>query len=359
MTHQDLEYITLYACCIPVRGKQRSLICDLQRVKYDLIPNSLVDIIDQLSENSLSELKRGFDEDDLKTFDDYISFLIENEYAFYSTKNEIDLFPKLPLTWESPEIISNAIVDHKTESQHNYAKIAKELDTLGCMALELRFYDLLTLDRLIEILKFFDNSRLRHIDIIIKYQSTLNDESLEDLCNQFSRIAFIVVHNSPVDKEYRCLDSNAKILYSKELIKNNKHCGIVNSSLFVINTSQVVESHNFNSCLNKKIAIDEEGLIKNCPSFSNNYGNINDGQSLIDTALNKDFQKLWLINKDKVSICRDCEFRYICTDCRAFLDNPEELLSKPLKCGYDPYTNKWKEWSTNPLKQKAKNFYQI
>jgi len=34
-------------------------------------------------------------------------------------------------------------------------------------------------------------------------------------------------------------------------------------------------------------------------------------------------------------------------------------LSKPLKCGYSPYTNEWEEWSTNPLKQKAIDFYDM
>jgi hypothetical protein len=32
-------------------------------------------------------------------------------------------------------------------------------------------------------------------------------------------------------------------------------------------------------------------------------------------------------------------------------------LSKPLKCGYNPYTNEWAEWSTNPLKEKAIAYY--
>ncbi|NIG32274.1 grasp-with-spasm system SPASM domain peptide maturase, partial [Enterobacter sp. Ap-916] len=38
--------------------------------------------------------------------------------------------------------------------------------------------------------------------------------------------------------------------------------------------------------------------------------------------------------------------------------NKEELdTSKPLKCGYNPYTGEWEEWSINPLKQKAIKYY--
>jgi hypothetical protein len=69
------------------------------------------------------------------------------------------------------------------------------------------------------------------------------------------------------------------------------------------------------------------------------------------------FRKYWDINKDKIHVCKDCEFRYICTDCRAYVEDPEDILSKPLKCDYNLYTGEWSEWSTNPLKQKAIDFY--
>ena len=39
------------------------------------------------------------------------------------------------------------------------------------------------------------------------------------------------------------------------------------------------------------------------------------------------------------------------------LEDPEDIYSAPLKCGYDPYTGEWEEWSTNPLKQKTIQFY--
>ncbi|GIV28548.1 MAG: hypothetical protein KatS3mg027_2362 [Bacteroidia bacterium] len=73
----------------------------------------------------------------------------------------------------------------------------------------------------------------------------------------------------------------------------------------------------------------------------------------------KSFQKYWHIKKDEITVCKDCEFRHICTDCRAYLENPDDLYSKPLKCDYNPYTCQWEEWSTYPLKQKAIEFYDL
>ena len=86
------------------------------------------------------------------------------------------------------------------------------------------------------------------------------------------------------------------------------------------------------------------------------YGNIRNTK-LIDVVNNPEFQKVWHIKKDEITKCQDCEFRHICTDCRAYLENPEDQYSAPLKCGYDPYTCTWEEWSTNPLKEKAIAFY--
>ena len=86
------------------------------------------------------------------------------------------------------------------------------------------------------------------------------------------------------------------------------------------------------------------------------FGNIKD--TTLKEAIEKPgFKKYWDINKDKIHVCKDCEFRYICTDCRAYVEDPEDILSKPLKCGYNPYTGEWSEWSSNPLKQRAIEFY--
>ena len=161
-------------------------------------------------------------------------------------------------------------------------------------------------------------------------------------------------------------DSN-KLLYTSENesttvvqvdthLKNSKCCGVISPYYFSLALSTFCESHQFNSCLNRKISIDEEGNIKNCPSMATSFGHINH-VSLQEALEQKNFKKYWNITKDQVNICKDCEFRHICTDCRAYLENPEDLYSKPLKCGYNPYTCEWKEWSTNPLKKQAIEYY--
>jgi SPASM domain peptide maturase of grasp-with-spasm system len=90
--------------------------------------------------------------------------------------------------------------------------------------------------------------------------------------------------------------------------------------------------------------------------MTESFGNIKE-TTLMEALEKPGFKKCWDINKDKIHVCKDCEFRYACTDCRAYVEDPADILSKPLKCGYNPYTGEWSEWSTNPLKQKAIEFY--
>ena len=146
------------------------------------------------------------------------------------------------------------------------------------------------------------------------------------------------------------------IILTQDEITSSNHCGIISPDYFTINIKTFTEAQKHNTCLNRKISIDTEGYIRNCPSMKEHYGNIKD-TTLQQALEHPDFKKYWFVNKDQISVCKDCEFRYICTDCRAYIENPEDMYSKPLKCGYNPYTCEWEEWSTNPLKQKAIDHY--
>src|SRR5690606_36461269 len=80
-----------------------------------------------------------------------------------------------------------------------------------------------------------------------------------------------------------------------------KHCGIVDRDYFSNHIHHITESQRHNTCLNRKIAIDAEGNIKNCPSMAKSYGNIKDTR-LTDVVNNPEFQKLWFIHKDQISV---------------------------------------------------------
>jgi SPASM domain peptide maturase of grasp-with-spasm system len=131
------------------------------------------------------------------------------------------------------------------------------------------------------------------------------------------------------------------IIYVQQAITSNTHCGNISSLYFVFNNFRsIIEAHQHNTCLNKKISIDVDGAIKNCPTLADSYGNVKD-TLLYDVLLRNEIQQLWSVSKDQVLVCQDCEYRMVCTDCRAIVSEPGNILSKPLKCTYDPYQMVW------------------
>jgi hypothetical protein len=76
------QQIQLFACCLPVKGHRRSLICDVQREKIHFIPNSLYGILIKSKAFSFNDLKKDIEPPEQETLSEYLNFLIDNELAF-------------------------------------------------------------------------------------------------------------------------------------------------------------------------------------------------------------------------------------------------------------------------------------
>ncbi len=349
---QDLPF-GIYADCIPVKGHNRSLLCDLARHDYIFIPNALYDIIVEDSGKTILELKQKYGPEHDATINDYFAHLLIHEMVYFSS--DIKLLPKLNLNvWDEPHTILHCILDFK--SQHNYINTAllESIDHLACHSLQLRFFGITPLEFIIGIVSNFNRSCVENIEIVMPYDMYLSLNDYNEIAKKNLRVNTIIVTNAPESKQVGKLGINtlAHIYYIINDVTDHSNCGVINPNYFSININTMSESQKFNTCLNRKISIDTEGNIKNCPSMATSFGNIKD-TTLTEALEKKGFKAYWKINKDKIKICKDCEFRHICTDCRAYLEDPKDIYSKPLKCGYDPYTNVWEDWSTNPLKTKT------
>ena len=350
------DKFVLYSDCIPVKGVRRSLICDMQNNNYHFIPNSLVDILEKYAGKTMNFIKEQFNNEYDEVIDDYFNFLYSNNLIFFSSKPE--LFPKMSLKWESPSIITNTIIDFDNK-QHDFNSIISQLEILKCSYVQLRFFQVYSIEFINDLAQMLEisKSRIVSIDFILPFDNSLSTDQWNNILTHNPRIHSIIIYNSPDDISYNPLrEKMGYLMYVKKNIINEKHCGIINQEYFYSNIKLFSESQKHNTCLNRKIAIDREGNIKNCPSMLKSFGNI-DNTTLSDAIDTPTFKKYWSISKDQIEVCKDCEFRHICTDCRAYLENPDDLYSKPLKCGYNPYTNEWEEWSSNSCKQTAIKTY--
>jgi SPASM domain peptide maturase of grasp-with-spasm system len=279
--------------------------------------------------------------------------LEENDLGFFT--NHPTEFPEINFTWQSPFSITNAIIDFSDKPTGYHNDFLQKLVSTGCNAIQIRCFYSASFLHLNEFLRPTRFERVQSIEIYLPYTIGItSSDEVTSFIDQNLRITKVVIFGAPEDKTI--LYRGFPIILSNTHLLGQKFCGNINANNFVLNIQNFTESKHHNSCLNRKISIDVDGNIKNCPSMAQSFGNIKD-TTLQEALDHPDFKKYWNITKDQIAVCKDCEFRYICTDCRAYLENPEDMYAKPLKCGYNPYTCEWEEWSTHPLKQQAIDYY--
>ena len=336
----DQTYPIVFACCIPVLGATRAMICDIQRQAYHFIPDSMFEVLSQHKGKTLGQIKAAYNQEYDEIIEEYFDFLVQKEYVFFSDTPE--LFPEMDMRWEEPVKITNAIIDLDNNSPaYDFINIFEQLEALGCEHIQLRSFTDRPLSFFENILKCADRKRIISIDLIIKYQAAFSKRLLFDFCNQYPRVFSITAHSAAVDETLHISEQGmGHIFLVSQQIDSEAHCGMISTDFFTINIKSFTEALAHNSCLNRKISIDKNGEIKNCPSMSQSFGNIKN-TTLTEALAHPDFKQYWNINKDQIEVCKDCEFRYICTDCRAYVEDPNNKYSKPAKCGYDPYTATW------------------
>jgi SPASM domain peptide maturase of grasp-with-spasm system len=355
MAYSDTTYFLLFANCIPVKGATRSIIYDVQRNNFEFIPNELYSILTRCSKKTIGEIKDLFNRNYDEIIDEYFEFLVQNEFLIFV--DELDAgFTKFNSQFDVPNAVTNCIIDFDAQSDHPLDEIKQQLDALICQSLQLRYYDPVSLQTLDDHLLQFEDSRLRSIEILLPFIQELTEDVLVQLNKKYPRLLTVMLFNAPENEQKQPEASNVKIYYSRSAFQSEQCCGNIHSMFFRVNIRAFSEAKQFNSCLNKKISIDKRGKIRNCPSMKNSFGKIQTN-TLEKALLHPDFKSTWGITKDKVKTCKVCEFRYMCSDCRAYTEDPEDNYSKPLKCGYNPYTAVWEEWSSNPLKQAAIRYY--
>ena len=353
------KYLSLFDDCKIVKGVRKSLIIDLSIGKLYYIPNSLEYIVNQFINKNYFDLINDFLLEEQLIINEYFEWLSSNGFIFWvDNKNEFKSFSNNFLSFDRPYRVENCILE--ISSKYDAINVFNQIIQINIPYLELRFYEPVSYKYVFNLIKRIKNSNIEGIDIIIKYLNDDEAEKYHEMIKSELRINNIIFTGSKKNENIEFFKGLSFISHKTENIHSSIHCGKINQKYYRVNKTLFFESLNHNSCLNKKLSIDKDGNIKNCPSMPQSFGNIKD--TTLEEALNHpDFKKYWNVNKDMIAVCKDCEFRHICTDCRAYTERThfdgEIDLSKPLKCGYNPYTNEWVEWSTNPLKEKAIEYY--
>ncbi|MGD1846877.1 MAG: grasp-with-spasm system SPASM domain peptide maturase [Salibacteraceae bacterium] len=342
------RFLSIFSCCKIVKGITRGVIVDVQREAIYRVPLDLIDFMERLKTKPIKMVLDEMSGADKETATDYVNYLLENELAFYVDNPQP--FKEISTEWDYPSYITNCILDFNEDHLHLYGGVAKSLDLLLCYHMDVRCFGQVSLAGLTRLLLFFEGTTVQNISIKLSAKCFSEVAQLEGWVTHFGRVRLVEVFDAEANHKAR-----KGISFRVDALHTHS-CGKIGIHLMTPNIQHYNEALHHNSCLNRKIGIDSNGNIKNCPAMRESYGNIHN--SKLEQAIEKPgFKKYWNLNKDRIKGCKDCEFRYVCTDCRAYVEQPQDRLSKPLKCGYDPIEGKWSAWSTNPLKQKAIHYY--
>ena len=350
-------HICLFSCCIITSGAKRSIICDVQRNDVKFIPNDLFFLIPYFREKTVEELLGFYGDSNKHLVEEYFDFLIGHEFAFYCNQQEVINFPLLNINdFQLPYTISNAIVEIDNLNYNQVKKIIKQLEEVQCYAIEVRIKNKFSIHELSELLELLNYTVIREIDIVAP-DNNFSIEEIDELFLKTTPLKKIILHKSTKNIFVNNVKGvSAEIYFTSNDLYHPACCGNFSPNFFTTNLNFITEAQGHNTCLNRKVAIDVNGNIRNCPAMPEVHGNISN--TTISDVVNLDaFVSKSKINKDQVKICKDCEFRYICLDCRAYLNDPNDIYSKPLKCGYNPYTCVWEDWSANPIKKSIMSAY--
>jgi len=342
----------LYPGCFITRGHNRSVLVDSQRDTYYYIPNSMTDLfLNDSLEIEDHELKSNL------ILKEYLDFVINNEVCYKLDSYIGSTFTRLMNDYQTNAIITNAVIEIDNLNQTNetlYSTIETLTRKCNMRYADFILYNIISIEILSQLLSELDKFDLHSYNIAFDLP-TLSNNNITKYVNELKshhKIFRSELFNSPNNEIIQSdLLGWGNIFTLKEKY-TPKCCGQIHTSYFNTNIKHYQESLKYNTCLNQKLSIDLLGNIKNCPSMEQIFGNIFN-ENIVTIINNSSLKQIWTITKDQIDTCSICEHRNICSDCRAYIEQPENLFSKPLKCGYDPQTNTWQDWKSIPSKFNA------
>jgi radical SAM protein with 4Fe4S-binding SPASM domain len=98
-----------------------------------------------------------------------------------------------------------------------------------------------------------------------------------------------------------------------------------------------------NSCWFGKAAVTSSGDVLPCVMARGDVCGSVAESSLASVIEGGPLRRLWDLSRDRIETCRDCEYRYVCRDCRVLARAGGRPLHARGACAYDPYRGEWLE----------------
>lgn len=338
---ESSQYIMLYTHIIPVRGYSRSILMDLYKGKYLFIPNYFCDFLIENKSRLVQRndfLNLGTTKDDREEISELLNELLIQDYFIESDRDLVESLHVEIKDKTEDSVINDCIIELSQHSKWDVNFFLHEINKLGVKFLEVRFLDFSSFSNLFSLIQdALKSHSIEYLHFLVPSNIDLESTIRTELIN-FNRLNQLTVYNSKSTVEIA--DTPFDLVFSNQESICSSQCGCVNPGYFTYNLTNYTSHLKNNSCLSLKLSIDQYGDIKNCPSKKVSFGQLENG-NIEQIIQSEEFQRDWHITKNEILICSDCEFRWMCSDCRVFTQDESNRFSKPSKCGYNPYINKW------------------
>jgi SPASM domain peptide maturase of grasp-with-spasm system len=328
-------FCKLVTNCIPVLGYNRALVYDLQRQKYDFVPKTVFDLFSGGKTVDYARLSQSFEDKQLELILEYIRFLDEQEYLLWGEREFLDNFVELSSGWYHSSDIMTAIID--VPNDDDLVHLINKLCDYGCRNLVLKFSQHIDLSIISQLLHIVEYSFIENIIIVARYNADLHSNPVFSGASTNRRVHSIYLVSDIVSIEDYESD--------KVFIINETHFDLDCLELdlrlkpFAVNIQLFFESLNYNPYFNKKVFIDSKGCLKLyfAGQSLGRFLNIND----LARQLGEKSIGLWDVTKDKITVCSDCELRYMCLTSNVPRLRVDGSYFFEKECPYNPYLSLW------------------
>lgn len=339
-------YMIMAASCKLITGKYRSVIIDYDRDAIYYINNEFAVLLNSYNRQTIQFIEQSMDdEESLDNLHQFLNFLIDKEIIYLTS--DIEYFPerinKIKMT---PSILDNLIleIDKTNWNSELEKRVIESISACLISDVQIRLFSFVEYEFISSLLKKIEDAGVKYIELVCSQKHIPSLDEIKRLITEIPLLSAVYIYESDVFL-HDSISNDSKtetvtygdIYLIKDKYAPNEMCGLINlHSLDFSGVDTYNLLHKKNGCLYKKVSIDIAGNIRNCPSLSHTWGNINN-HNLLEIVSKTDFRQLWDIHKDLIDGCKDCELRYCCTDCRAHV----KLYDKPKQCLYNIEKGKW------------------
>lgn len=183
--------------------------------------------------------------------------------------------------------------------------------------------------------------KLRDLNVYVKANTTISKYNIDNIYD-IGEFTYKLTGIRGKFDIVRDVGSSKKDLVPK--ILNEKLSRVRKKAKFKgINKKEFIKNYSGNTCWQGKLNITCDGKIGPC-IMGNNYVSTEYNirtHNLTEIIEDYIIPEFWIISKDYIDECRDCEYRYVCSDCRPVCSEKGNIYAKGGICTYNPYLGVW------------------